>query len=490
LLGQASVTGFGLIGASNAIVANVTNNFASARTNTGTATAVVYSAAGFSSIDTATSTPLGSSSTTINGLAPANIIVVDSHLGGGNIGAVTVNDAAGSSTILTFTTSVTTSSTAPSLVTLNGDWEALVTVNAGQTVTLASLNDGGATATLTDLILFGNSGGTGNLIIQSVSDSALATVRAGNANGTIILGGDNGITAAGSPLSQAHLTVNGPGSADTNPGTGTMTVYASGAGDVFNFGTSAATSFHTYSGGNMVFANGAGDVFNLGTAAATTTYSGTDTVNAAGAGDHFTVGNAAHLGTTFNLHAAGAGDVFTLNGGTVLDGGTTGAVTHGIGANDVITISTASATTVDADAVILLTGTVTGATSAGSFAFTTITGATGNDTLVFGNATNESGIGQINVAAATSLANALDIAAATAALSQQAVANGPAGVIAGHTGVVDWFQFGGNTYVVEAMHAGTNFQNNVDVVVKLVGLVDLSHASLNNAAAPILQINA
>jgi S-layer protein len=46
-------------------------------------------------------------------------------------------------------------------------------------------------------------------------------------------------------------------------------------------------------------------------------------------------------------------------------------------------------------------------------------------------------------------------------------------------GAISWFQFAGNTYIVEDLSAGASFVNGVDVVVKLTGLVDLSSASLN-----------
>lgn len=45
------------------------------------------------------------------------------------------------------------------------------------------------------------------------------------------------------------------------------------------------------------------------------------------------------------------------------------------------------------------------------------------------------------------------------------------------TGTVSWFQFGGNTYVVEDVNAATTFQNGSDIVVKLTGAVDLTHAT-------------
>ena len=44
-----------------------------------------------------------------------------------------------------------------------------------------------------------------------------------------------------------------------------------------------------------------------------------------------------------------------------------------------------------------------------------------------------------------------------------------------------WFQFGGNTYIVEnkGVIAHSSFINGTDLIVKLTGLVDLSHASVN-----------
>jgi S-layer protein len=53
---------------------------------------------------------------------------------------------------------------------------------------------------------------------------------------------------------------------------------------------------------------------------------------------------------------------------------------------------------------------------------------------------------------------------------------------AGAGGDVRWFQFGGNTYVVQDLSAETTFQNGADVVVRLAGLVDLSTAAWNGGA--------
>jgi S-layer protein len=56
-------------------------------------------------------------------------------------------------------------------------------------------------------------------------------------------------------------------------------------------------------------------------------------------------------------------------------------------------------------------------------------------------------------------------------------------------GIISWFQYGANTYIVEDNSAATTFVGGADVVVELVGLIDLSTASLSNTAgAPILMI--
>ena len=56
-------------------------------------------------------------------------------------------------------------------------------------------------------------------------------------------------------------------------------------------------------------------------------------------------------------------------------------------------------------------------------------------------------------------------------------------------GYIAWFQYGSDTYVVESLHNAVtthDFQNGVDQVVKLTGLVDLTHTSLNTTVAALL----
>jgi S-layer protein len=44
-------------------------------------------------------------------------------------------------------------------------------------------------------------------------------------------------------------------------------------------------------------------------------------------------------------------------------------------------------------------------------------------------------------------------------------------------GAISWFQFGGNTYVVQDLSAGASFVNGTDIVICLTGLIDLSTAT-------------
>ncbi|MGH7227430.1 MAG: penicillin-binding transpeptidase domain-containing protein, partial [Gemmataceae bacterium] len=131
---------------------------------------------------------------------------------------------------------------------------------------------------------------------------------------------------------------------------------------------------------------------------------------------------------------------------------------------------------------LVITGDLTGATTSGGTSTTGIAMTTlGNvvdasgDKIIFNNATTEvlARTNALNVSSATSLAHALDLAASDAALSQSG------DKIAAHTGVVDWFQYSGDTYVVEAINStGASASHTAlaatDAVVQIVGVVNLN----------------
>ena len=76
-----------------------------------------------------------------------------------------------------------------------------------------------------------------------------------------------------------------------------------------------------------------------------------------------------------------------------------------------------------------------------------------------------------------SLAHAFDMAADAAALQS-------GGTVAAHTGVIDWFQYGGNTYALEAVNDTSSAATHAalaatDEIVKITGLVNLSGESLS-----------
>ncbi|GEM_PF-6902869 len=77
----------------------------------------------------------------------------------------------------------------------------------------------------------------------------------------------------------------------------------------------------------------------------------------------------------------------------------------------------------------------------------------------------------VDASHAVSQAQALDLAAAAA------------GTLAAGTAKLEWFQFGGNTYIVEVTNAGAASTHTAlaatDYVVRLAGLVDLSTGSFN-----------
>ena len=133
--------------------------------------------------------------------------------------------------------------------------------------------------------------------------------------------------------------------------------------------------------------------------------------------------------------------------------------------------------------VAAITGNLTGATTQGG---TTTFGIQmiGLNThgsppvIAFNNAATEAFLSnQVNVTSAGSLAQALDIAAAHASASQSN------GAIPSDTGVIDWFQYGGSTYLVEDINstsapAEQTALTTTDAVAWVVGTLDLSTAQL------------
>lgn len=116
----------------------------------------------------------------------------------------------------------------------------------------------------------------------------------------------------------------------------------------------------------------------------------------------------------------------------------------------------------------------------------TLTGGAGNDTFNVADATtNVNSYATITDLTAGDIikfaASATDFNASKVSLADTAVfqdyAN--AAVAATDTGDVSWFQVGGNTYVIDNVSNSSSFVNGNDVIVKITGLVDLSHSSFS-----------
>jgi phage tail protein X len=304
------------------------------------------------------------------------------------------------------------------------------------------------------------------LTAAAINGAGLTTVDGVNATGALTLG------TAAAPLTGSDLTMQG--------GSGTLTVVATGKGDTItelNTSTAGGTitangsgdTIDAANGANTITANGSVDTITLGVVSTGTTITAAQTIHAQGAGDII----------TFATHAAD-GPAVTWAASSTIDGGTSST---GIGANSTVNFGNNVAS---GSETVVLTGDLTGATTLGGTSTTgiamtmlgNVVHASG-DQIVFDNATTEvlAGTSAVNVSSAASLAHAFDMAAAAAAASQSA------DKIAANTGVIDWFQYNNNTYLVESINnTGSSATHSAlaatDEVIKIVGLVSLSGESL------------
>jgi len=88
----------------------------------------------------------------------------------------------------------------------------------------------------------------------------------------------------------------------------------------------------------------------------------------------------------------------------------------------------------------------------------------------------------------TEVWNSTAIALASTASFSDYLNAASASTTGGANSELSWFAFGGNTYIVVDDSDNATFTAGTDGVVALTGVVDLSAASLNGAAAPNLMI--
>jgi S-layer protein len=392
----------------------------------------------------------------------------------------------------------------------------------------------GATNQTVDLAMLGNynyvttSGGNGLTLSNLSSGGTLELTGAGTAY-TI---GNSAFAAATNDTVNLKLT-DGSGAGVAFASTG---ITASG---VENFVITTADTQATPSGAFLdsvaLLGNSAKSIVISGNAglALTATDTALTTLDASGitlGGFTFTSGALAAAATikgsaaginTVNFSAATGGAV-TYTGGTGADvitatNGMNNVISLGDGANAVVAAAGNNTITggKDADVVTLTTGNNTVSLGNGDNIFTatsgnnTYTGGTGVDTVTVGGGVNTitTGTGADVVTFTAVTANGNSYSTITDAHSGLKIAFTDAGQLSGTTTFtsakialadtavfqdyldaataadgstnshVAWFQYGGNTYVVEDNSAAATFQNNGDSVVKLAGLVDLSTAT-------------
>lgn len=192
--------------------------------------------------------------------------------------------------------------------------------------------------------------------------------------------------------------------------------------------------------------------------------------------------------TKLNLTVTGATALATVDASAMLgvftytaSNGTT-TVTGGAG-KDVLTGSGSS------DVLIGGAGndTLTGAN------LTTLTGGAGNDIFMMNKPTNVNSYSSITDLAAGDVIDLDSGNAGTVVFTKSAVvlagtavfqdyANAAANALGTDANDAGWFQYGGNTYIVQSGNNTVNdFVNGVDAIIQIVGLVNLSTASYNQS---------
>ena len=177
---------------------------------------------------------------------------------------------------------------------------------------------------------------------------------------------------------------------------------------------------------------------------------------------------------TFLATGVTASTVTTGEGNDSITGSAGKDVIDAGAGNDTIT-SGAGLDTVDVgtgDDTFVVTANANGNT------YATITGMGKGDKIDFidGTAAGTFTTAKITLAGTAAFADFLSAAAASTAAST------------GANGLISWFQYGGDTYIVEDKSTAATFTEGTDQVVKLVGLVDLSTATIDGATTNVLTL--
>lgn len=444
----ADVKGFGsTFGEATIVSSNVTNLSNTAITALAASTTQDETGYAIATVNATGATPtVNTSVTNLNNLASSAAVNLTSATGG-HMGTVNVTQV-GTSGHNSLTANIGAVTTVDALH-ISGDAEVYFNAANAATSVISSLVDD--TNTMNTVTVNGVGG-----VLTSITGTALTTIEAKNATGTFSFGdtthidAHNGLTVDVADNQNSTLYLGGANvtvtqNTATTTGTGAVSVVASGSGATIDLDN----------GTNTIVANGANDTISVGSGANTITATGADdTINVdSGAATTITVGSNA----TINLGNANAAGVAIADTAvdTIL---ANNAVTGGDSSNYVATnINILAGTHNGLTDVVIDLGNLAGTTLGVNMAAS-----------------------QVNVAAATSLTEALDMAADYATLT--ATQGTAPAKLAANTAVADWFQYDGDTYIVNMQNTSASAVAQTaldadDVVIHLTGMVDLSTAS-------------
>jgi S-layer protein len=189
------------------------------------------------------------------------------------------------------------------------------------------------------------------------------------------------------------------------------------------------------------------------------------------------------------LNLTNSGNIkLTMIDGSAMTGKLTATATNTTAAETIKGGTAADSLTGGAMADVLLGGDGADTLTAGA-GMNILTGGAGLDKFVVGvPSTNVNGYATITdltrgetiqFAGATSFAASKVTVGGTAVFQDFANAS----VAASASNALSWFQWEGNTYIVQDINTAATFVNLVDKIVKITGLVDLSASSFNSTAA-------
>lgn len=426
-------------------------------TNTAVATSIKTGAGN----DTFTSTVVGTTKSTVVSGAGNDIVTLAGGLVAGS--SVTLGD--GNDTLLG--TTVVAASTASAVTVIDGgagtDSVSSLLINAGNGAQFANfegLSIGASTALDASLL-------TASTITALTID--------GNASGTL-----TGVKAAQSLTVNADNGANGTTTLTFSDVTGTADSYSISF-NAITTGTAAAPT--TISADTIAIAGIEAVAIHSGAAAGvaansiTLTDANAKTLTIDGS-QALTVAFATAFGTAGATTGVSSIDGSTATGKLAINVTSVAAAAAGltvIGGAAVDTLTTAAfATTLTGNAgndSFVVAGTTVGVGASATPIFTTITDFTKGDTITLVNAAGATSFTttKVDVSAAINLAAALDLAGSTDTTGTNAD--------------VSWFQYGGNTYVVQdnTLNVAKTLATG-DVVIKLTGLLDLSTAAVATGA--------